>query len=65
MIPFLDKILATVAAAGIISAVVAGILYFVELPIFTGYGLAWLLTFALISAGVAVFALIAKSLWSN
>lgn len=59
------KTLATFAAACFIAAVVLVTVYLLKLPIFERTGLAWCLFYALVAAGVGIFALIARGIWDN
>jgi hypothetical protein len=62
---FLMRLFATFAAAGFITAVVLAACYLLSLPIFDRDGLAWCLFYAMVAAGFATFALIARSLWGD
>jgi hypothetical protein len=57
------KLLGSIAALGFVIAIVAAILYFMELPIFNITGLAWIFFYGLVAFAVAVFVLIVRAIW--
>lgn len=59
------RILANVAAAAFIIAVVLLAVYLLGLPIFDRTGLAWCLFWALVAAGLGLFALITRGIWEG
>lgn len=59
------RVFATMAAAGFITAVVLLATYLLQLPIFDRTALAWCFFYSLCSAGLALFALIVRSIWEG
>jgi hypothetical protein len=59
------KILGTVVAAGVITAIVAGITYAMGLVIFSQATLAWMVFGGLLAAGLAAFCAAVLSIWGG
>lgn len=57
--------LLTVVAAGLILALLCGILYALDLVILSEETIAWLLLVSLCSAAAALFAMILKGIWTD
>ena len=61
----MERLTLTVATVGILAAVVAGILFFMALPIFAADTLAWTFVAGLMSAATGIGALILKEVWGT
>lgn len=55
----------TLIVLGVITAIVSGVLYFLDLPIFNPTIVAWVLTIGLVGAAVAAFGLFSRKIWSQ
>lgn len=61
----MEKLSLTIATIGILTAIVAGILYLMKLHIFSADQMAWTFVGGLMSAAVGVGSLIFKSIWDS
>jgi hypothetical protein len=61
----MERITLTIATVGILTAIVAGILYLMQLHIFSVDEMAWTFFGGLVSAAIGIGSLIIKSIWEN